>query len=148
MIKSFLHNEVRTLTIFYMKIVCAYFDPEANFLSPNPQDELEEHELTIVHSYADLKALFVNPLEYNVVLMDVFLPATNTIKRRLPAIVLEHVFKKELVRGVGFFIPVYFEEQYRTSDEFTGTVASRECWTPQGFRDWKKLLELVLEHIP
>ena len=131
-----------------MKIVCAYYDPPGSFLTIDPHDELEGHELTIIHSYANLKKLFVNPLEYNIVLMDVFLPATDSHKQCLPAMVLEYLFKDALVMGIGFFLPIYFEEQYNIRDEFTGTVASRECWTPQGFRDWKKMLGLVLKQIP
>lgn len=135
------------------KIVCAYFDPISDYLRSDPPNSLfPDYEVMIIHYYDDLKALMLHPefdpLSIYMVLADISLPKNESNRERLPTLLLHHHFDQQLVRGLGIFVPTYYTEDYEANDEFSNTVASKDCWTHQRFRDWEKLFQLVCAKMP
>ena len=136
-----------------LRILCAYCDQEPRYLETDPEEEFREHEVTVVKTYAEAKALIMDEARgippFDVVLADVSLPGGlfDGVFDDFPfcPILLQPYLDRSLVRGLGIFVPEHFETLFESSDGYAVTVASKECWTPLNTRDWRKLLELVLK---
>ena len=136
-----------------LRILCAYHDEEPSYQEVDPQDEFEEHEVTTVGVYEEVKTLVLDERRgvppFDIVLIDIQLPGGIFEGKfdadLLPTPLLQPYFDYKLIRGIGIFVPSDFESHYEISDGFAVTVASKECWTPVGTRDWRKLLHLVLK---
>ncbi|MEO8638173.1 MAG: hypothetical protein ABI430_04725 [Candidatus Taylorbacteria bacterium] len=138
-----------------MKILCAYYDKETGFLNTDPEVELVGHQITTVHYYEHVgfmmndKSRGIPP--FDVVLMDVVLPwneACSPDEAMLPTSLLMRHLDSSLIRGMGIFVPIYFETEFAFDfHDYHAMVADRTCWTPTDKRDWRMLLNLVVQKI-
>ena len=137
-----------------MKILCVSFDTEADLLATDPQRELAGHDVTVVHTYDEAVAMIRDISRgvpsFDVVLTDSLIPKSRpTIDECGPGGVLLMMYVgQNLIRGLGIFAPTHFNEVFTTDiDGYQAVVASKECWTPNGKRDWAKMLRLVVGSI-
>jgi hypothetical protein len=132
-----------------LKILCAYHDKDADWLGSTPEEALEDHKITVVHSYREAKECILDTSRgiptFDVILSDVSLPGGYPDEEPFPfcPVMLQPYIDQMLIRGLGVFVPREFESVFETSDGYSVTVASKECWTQLGKRDWEKLLEMV-----
>lgn len=138
-----------------MKILCAYCDLDESGQPTETIDEeirtaLPGHEITIVRSHEDMK-LFMTAVTPppDIILMDVTLRySANSLERHSSGGFIASLLEHTLVRGLGIFVPVYFENIFEiTSVNFHVIVSSKDCFTPEGKRDWAKLLGIVVDRI-
>ena len=135
-----------------MKILCAYHNRSVESSETDPQKELVGHVVTIVHSYDEVGLLMCDTSRgiptFDIVLMDVVLPWAQNSTEMIPTVLLMRHIDTGLVRGMGIFVPPYFESEFAYDhDQYHMIVADRSCWTFSGKRNWSKLLGLVVTHI-
>ncbi len=70
-----------------LRILCAYYDPEPDWLGESPEDALEGHDIIVAHSYRDAKHHIIDPQRgvpsFDIVLADVALITVETVVSRL-----------------------------------------------------------------
>ena len=122
-----------------LKILCAYHDLEPDWLGESPEDALHGHNITVVHSYHDMKKCIVDTKRgvpsFDIVLADVILPGgfkdePNDNGFPYPPIMLQPYLDQMLIRGFEIFVPKHFESVFDLSDGYSVVVATKECWTP------------------
>lgn len=136
-----------------LRIMCIYHNREPSYLGSDPEFELEKCEVTVVNSYAEAKKEIFDSKRgippFDLVLSDVTVPHGNIDDTfddfPFCTILLLPYLNEMLVRGFGVFIPDHYETFFESSDGFSVVVVSKECFTPLGTRNWKKLLGLVLK---
>ncbi len=136
-----------------LRILCLYNDQEPSYLEADPEFELRDHEVTIFETYVEAKTAIQDSTRgippFDVVLADVSVPGGKFEDGfddfPFSPVLLQPYLSQVLVRGLGVFAPEDFETTFESSDGFAVLVASKECRTPFGTRDWRKLLELVLK---
>lgn len=136
-----------------MNILCVYWRHDSEILENNPSDILSEHAVTTVHNHEDMM-LMIRDGEFDIVLCDINYPTNRSneheggpyggtfmLKQDIPE--YQGLYK---IKGLGIFLPVWSTEGfYETSKENNlAVVAANRCFTVDGYRDWRKLLNSVL----
>jgi hypothetical protein len=134
-----------------MKILCVSFDTEADLLATDPQRELAGHDVTIVNTYREAVSMITDPARgvpsFDIVLTDGMIPHVKAESGDLGpgGVLLMMWIERNLIRGLGIFVPEYFQEVCTIDFHgYQAVVASKECWTPNDKRDWVKMLRLVV----
>ncbi|MES2215774.1 MAG: hypothetical protein V4481_00575 [Patescibacteria group bacterium] len=138
-----------------LRILCIIYDREPLYLQAPPEAELPGHEITVVHDYASAKRMIMDKARgippFDIVLTDVSVPGGDHGDgfESFPycPIMLQPYLDVQLVRGLGIFVPPYFETHFQTTNGYAAMVASRDCFTPLNTRDWRKLFELVIRAV-
>lgn len=130
-----------------MKILCAYHDEEVKFLDHDPELELSEHKVVVVHSYQTIcRKIEVACLEddqFDVVLMDLILPWDDHLPELGPSILCSWRLVQCGVKGMGVFVPSCLESHDLNLWGPLAVAADKTCIDVCGRRDWKRLLMLV-----
>jgi hypothetical protein len=128
-----------------MKVLCLYYDTEKDWLAADPLLELEGMGVVLAHTFEEAMGLIEEKvMPFDIFLTDPWVPYSDEIDDLVPTSELCSQANINLVRGIGVFVPTDCNlERIDTSDSFTVLVAASECLTPDGKRDWKKLLGMV-----
>jgi hypothetical protein len=129
-----------------MRIVCAFMSEDQADEERRLREALLGHDVTVVYSYEDLRFVTAAPALFDVILTDLVLKWSLNSKEDYAAGAFISAFLPQtLVRGLGVFIPDFFETAFATECEhqYHSIVVSCDCATDWGGRDWVKLLGLV-----
>ena len=111
-----------------LKILCAYHDPEPDWLGESPENVLKGHDVTSVHSYCDAKKCITDANRgvpsFDIILSDVVLPGGfkgENDENNLPfvSVMLQPYIDQMLIRGLGIFVPRQFESVFDLSDGYS-----------------------------
>lgn len=156
-----------------MNILCAWCtnDEKGQFFGVSPSDVLVGHDVVEVHTYEHARSMLllscVEDPRFDVVLADMALPppppdeqgpsnpevlwlqqaglADENSTVWTSTLLLLPAFRQSFVRGFGIFLPADFELEWEgEADTFHTLHLSRECWLPNGARDWEGLLNAVV----
>lgn len=129
-------------------------DDEPDFLGTDPEVELEGHDVTVVHTYSEAVALTRDISggipAFDVVLADMFAPWSPEFPSEMGAAGIFFIMHGEfnLIRGLGVFAPSDFDGVSTFDfDQYFSIVVDRDCVTPSGKRDFRRLLDLVVADI-
>lgn len=132
-----------------MRVLCVYYDKEENWLTTDPVEELEDCDVVEAHSFKETLGLIGRKgiiAHFDIILADMFLPRNDGGQVYCFGNLFTLMLCLSGMRGVGLFIPQSAMINRTLVHDFNGRrlVASKECWTITGKRDWKALYDEVL----
>ncbi len=135
-----------------MRILCV-FSNEAGYFSPDPSSFFPKHTVTVTNSYDEAAKMLNDEIRgippFDVVLSDFILNQSATTCEQIPcAVDMISIIDMKLVKGLGFFLREFSTEGFADDlDGYQAIVASCDCWSFTGQRDWEKLYSIVIEKI-
>jgi hypothetical protein len=135
-----------------LRILCVFYDKDPRFLATDPLLVLGEHDVTIRQTFKDAVRAIETSTQippFHVILSDAALAHTdakNGLHIFSPMFFLRYIQEK-LVRGLGVFVPEFYSIDFTSAFDDNVVVASKDCWTLDGLRDWEGLLTEVIEAV-
>lgn len=133
-----------------MNILCITHNTEKIYFQNSPGEELEGHSVTEVHTKEDA-LLMLRDGQFDIILCDLNFPhhsgdipgpygALFCLWQDIPE--FQRLYK---VKTVGIFVPEYLTETFfiETPDNDLVCIATNNCKTPRGQRDWKRLVGMI-----
>lgn len=133
-----------------MTILCITHNPDETDFQNSPSEELCGHTVTEVHTKEDA-CLMLRDGQFDIILCDLNFPhhrgdipgpygALFCIWQDIPE--FQRLYK---VKAIGIFVPEYLTETFfiEAPDNELACVATNNCRTSTGQRDWKRLLRMI-----
>lgn len=140
-----------------MRVLCGYSKLMQSMLpelkDSDPRLNISDHDIVIARSYGDVSFHMTNTAArlptFDIVLLDIYMPWSLNSTESMPTVLLSRHINEGLIRGMGFFVPPFFQSEFNFYDDiqYYAAVADQTCWTWNDERDWEKLMNLVLSRI-